>query len=139
MSAKPLPALDDENRPFWEGTRRHEVVVQRCNACGRYRFPASLYCSSCTSDQSTWAPVTGNGVIESFCIFHKAYFESFADEVPYNVALVRLDEGPRLFTNIVNIPNLELRIGQPVTAVFDPIIPEVVLLKFKVMSRHQKS
>lgn len=113
--------------------------MQRCNLCGRYRFPASLYCSSCISDQSTWVRVTGNGVIESFCIFHKAYFESFADEVPYNVALVRLDEGPRLFTNVVNLPNHDLRIGQPVAPVFEAVAPEVVLLKFKVMSQHQKS
>lgn len=132
LRASQIP-VDDENRPFWEGAKRHEVVMQRCTACGRFRFPASGYCASCRSDQSSWVRLSGRGVIESHCIFHKAYFEAFASRVPYNVALVALEEGPKLFTNIVGIANSELRIGQAVSPVFEQITPELVLLKFEVI------
>ena len=132
MSAynKPLPPKDEDHAPFWQGTLRREVVMQRCSSCGTYRFPASRYCASCRSDASAWAPVSGRGVIESYCFFHKAYFESFAADVPYNVALVRLEEGPRLFTNIVGVRNEGLQIGAAVVPVFEQVTPEVVLLKF---------
>lgn len=127
---KPLPPKDEDHAPFWQGALRREVVMQRCSACGTYRFPASRYCASCCSDASAWMPVSGRGVIESYCLFHQVYFESFAADVPYNVALVRLDEGPRLFTNIVGVRNEDLRIGAAVVAVFEQVTPQVALIKF---------
>ena len=128
---KPLPVTDERNRPFWEGARRGELCLQRCARCHAFRLPASRYCPGCGGDGSEWARVTGRGTLESFCHFHKAYFPGFEGEVPYNVAVVRLAEGARLFTNIVGVANDRLRIGMRVEACFDPVTPEVTLVKFK--------
>ncbi len=128
---KPLPVTDDRNRPFWEAARRGELRLQRCLRCNGCRLPASRCCPRCGGERSEWARVSGRGIVESFCLFHKAYFAGLEAELPYNVAVVRLAEGARLFTNIVGVPNDRLRIGMPVEACFDPVTPEVTLVKFK--------
>jgi len=128
---KPLPRLDDANRPFWDGARAGEVRMQRCAGCGTMRFPAARYCAKCGGDKSEWVATGGRGTVESWCLFHKPYFEGFADEVPYNVAVVRLDEGPRLFTNIVDAPAGGLKIGMRVEATFEEATAEITLVKFK--------
>jgi len=132
---KPLPVLTDANQPFWEAARREAVCVQRCTSCEALRFPAARYCPACHEEQFEWIEVEGAGEVECFCIFHRAYFAAFEPELPYNVALVRLDAGPRLFTNIVGTPNEQLRIGMRVRAVFEKVTDDVVLLKFAEVDR----
>lgn len=136
---KPLPVVDDHNRPFWEAARQGELRLQQCVDCHRVRLPASRHCPGCGSERSEWSRVSGAGTVESFCVFHKAYFPGFEGEVPYNVAVVRLAEGSRLYTNIVGIPNDRLRIGMAVEACFDRITPDVTLVKFKPASDRQES
>jgi uncharacterized OB-fold protein len=128
---KPLPPVDDRSRPFWEGARKGELRLQRCFRCEAFRMPPSRYCPGCGSEGSTWARASGQGTVESFCLFHKAYFPGFESDLPYNVALVRLAEGARLFTNVVGVANDQLRIGMEVEACFDAITPEVTLVKFR--------
>ncbi len=132
---KPLPRLDDHNRPFWEAAKQGELRLQCCLDCGTLRFPATRYCASCRSERSEWRPVSGKGTVQSSCVFHQVYFEGFRDEVPYNVVVVTLEEGPRLFSNLVGVANDEIRIGMPVEAVFDAVTPEVTLVKFKPAGR----
>jgi len=126
MEAKPLPPDDPANRPFWEGAKRGMLVLQRCLACGRHRFPAARYCAQCRGERSEWVETGGTGVVESWCSFHKAYWPAFARDVPYDVVQVRLDEGVRLFSNLIGTPRLGLR----VLAKFEPLTPEVTLVKF---------
>lgn len=129
--ARPLPRLDDANAPFWAGAREREVRLQRCAACGALRFPAARYCAACGSDKSDWAAVSGRGTVEAWCRFHKPYFEGFADAVPYTVILVRLEEGPRLFSNPADDAGDGVSIGTPVEACFEDVTPEVTLIKFR--------
>jgi uncharacterized protein len=67
--------------------------VQACLDCGRLRFPASRYCPDCRGEQSEWRAIEPVGEVESFCVFHKAYFPGFAEELPYTVLQVRLSCG----------------------------------------------
>ncbi len=134
--AKPLPRIDGPNRPFWEGLRAGKVMLQRCSDCGRHRFPATRNCAHCLSDRSDWREVSGAGTVESFCTFHKAYWPSFAADVPYDVVQVRLDEGVQLFSNLVDVPAggaaaTGARIGMRVQASFVAVTSEVTLLKFR--------
>jgi uncharacterized OB-fold protein len=128
--AKPLPADDPANRPFWEGARRGVVMLQRCLECGRHRFPGARYCAQCRGAGSAWVETSGAGVIESFCTFHKAYWPGFASDVPYEVVQVLLDEGVRLFSNLVGVPRERIRLGMRVRARFEAVTPEVTLVKF---------
>ena len=126
---RPLPVTDGADKPFWQALRAREVKVQRCGNCGTHRFPAARYCAQCRSDESEWVVVAPTGTLESWCVFHRPYFDGLP--VPYTVLQVRLDCGVRLFANPSRIENSALRIGMPVEAVFEDATPEVTLLMFK--------
>lgn len=132
--AKPLPRLDDANAPFWEAAKAHTLKLQKCGRCGTLRFPATRHCASCGSADSAWATVSGRGTVSSWCRFHQVYFEGFGNEVPYTVIVVTLEEGPRLFSNLVGAPDGAIEIGLAVEACYDDVTPEVTLVKFKPAS-----
>ena len=127
--SRPLPALDDANAPFWAGARAGELRLQRCRSCRVFRFPAAQTCGACRHTESDWVATSGRGAIDSFCIFHKAYFPGF--ETPYNVAVIALDEGVKLFSNVVGVTNDAIRIGMRVEAAFERATDTVSLVKFK--------
>jgi uncharacterized OB-fold protein len=128
---KPLPRITPDNQDFWEAVRRHELALQRCEACGRFRYPPSPVCPDCLSERFAWTPVSGRGTVTTWVVFHKPYFPSFADEIPYHVVQVELEEGPRLTANLVDVPNDQIRVGLPVEVVFDDVTPEVTLPRFR--------
>jgi uncharacterized OB-fold protein len=126
---RPLPVIEGADQPFWQALRQREVRVQRCGNCGAYRFPAARFCAHCRSEIFDWREVVPTGTVETWCVFHRAYFEDL--EVPYTVIQVRLDCGVRLFSNPVGVEGAALRIGLPVEAVFEDVTAEVTLLKFR--------
>ena len=127
---KPLPRLDGPNRPFWEGARSGRLILQRCLDCGAWRFPAAPICPQCRGGRADWQAASGRGTLESFCLFHRPYFDGFADEMPYNVIQVRLEEGVRLFSNLVGVPNDRIAIGMRLRARFEAATDTVSLVKF---------
>jgi uncharacterized OB-fold protein len=128
---KPLPVIDNWNRPFWQAAHEGLLKVQCCTQCGHLFFPPGPVCPRCLSDALEWRQVSGRGVVESWVVFHQGYYKGFADELPYNVTMVRLDEGPCLFTNLVDIDNAAIRRGLPVEVVFDKATDEVTIPKFR--------
>ena len=128
--AKPLPAIDESNAPHWAGARERQIRVQKCSDCSALRYPPARYCARCLSDRSGWVTLSGSGEVWSHCTFHRAYFKGFDPEIPYTVVLVKLDEGPLLYSNLVGVPRGEERIGMRVHAVFEDVTAEVTLIKF---------
>ena len=128
---KPLPVIDEASRPFWDAAKRHELRLPCCDKCATCRTYFEKWCASCGNDTFTWKLLSGRGTVWSHCTFHRPYFQSLADEVPYNVALVELAEGPRLITNIVGIEREKIEIGMPVEVAFDDVTDEVTLVKFR--------
>jgi len=129
--ARPLPRITPDNRPFWEAARRHELRLQRCTECGRFRYPPSSVCPGCLGESAEWARVSGQGIVTTWVVFHKLYFPAFAADLPYNVVQVELAEGPRLTANLVGVANDAIRVGLPVEVVFDDVAPEVTLPRFR--------
>jgi uncharacterized OB-fold protein len=134
---KPLPAISSLNAPYWDGLRNREVKLPRCNDCHKLWYPPAPFCPECWSRSFTWEKLSGYGKVNSWVVFHQAYFSSVKDEIPYNVAEVELDEGPRLLTNLVGIENDDIEIGMPVEVVFDDVTEEVTLAKFKPTLKHK--
>jgi uncharacterized OB-fold protein len=128
---KPLPAISSLNEPYWTGLRHRDLKLQRCNDCDKLWYPPGPFCPACWSRNVIWQKLSGRGKVNSWVIFHQAYFSSVKDEIPYNVAEVELDEGPRLLTNLIGIDNADIEIGMPVEVVFDDVTEEVTLAKFK--------
>ncbi len=129
--AKPLPTLTDENRPFWEGCRAGELRMQQCRDCGHIRYPIQEICPTCLSERTEWTRLSGRGRVLARLVFHQIYHKAFAGDVPYNVVLVQLDEGPRMFSNVVGVPNEAITVGMPLEAVFEPATPEVTIPRFR--------
>jgi uncharacterized OB-fold protein len=127
---KPIPAITPALAPFFEGAKRHELLIQKCSSCGAYRFPPRELCSNCLATASTWEKVSGDGEVFSFTIMHQIYHPGFAAEAPYAIVLVQLAEGPRITSNLVGVPPHAVRIGMPVKAIFENISDEVTLPKF---------
>lgn len=134
MSAKfqkPLPYIDDISRPYWAAARRHELVLQRCQECGHYRYPAGITCPHCLAERLEWVKASGRGTVYTWTVFHRAYHPAFASDVPYAVVAIELDEGPRLVSNLVNCNIEDIKVGMPVEVVFDDVTEEVSLPKFR--------
>jgi uncharacterized OB-fold protein len=126
---KPVPQADEESREFYEGARRHELMLMRCKSCRAWRLPSRPRCPDCWSTETEWAQASGRGTLYSFGIMHQK-FPGFADEGPYNYAVVELEEGPRIVSNIVGVPDDELRVDMPLVAYFDDVADDTTLVRF---------
>lgn len=113
MSEMPLPTVTPLTEPYWTGLAEGELRYQRCRSCGNAWLPAREECPRCLADDWVWKPASGRGRIISWVVYHQAFHPAFADRLPYNVAVVELDEGPRLITNIL-APEADLAIERPV-------------------------
>ncbi len=130
---KPLPTEDSVNAEYLAGAKRHELVIQRCKSCSKYVFYPRAICPWCLSlsDSLEWVKVSGRGRVYSYSVVTQAANPAFRDDVPYITAIVELDEGPHMMTNIVDCPIEDCKIDMPVTVVFDDVTPEVTLVKFR--------
>lgn len=129
---KPLPRLDEETRGYWEALARHELVFQRCGQCGTQRFYARAVCPVCLSSAVTWIRASGRGTVYSFTVTHQNQAPGFREELPYVLAVVELEEGLRMMTNVVGCAPDAVRIGMPVEVVFEDVAPDTTLGKFRL-------
>lgn len=97
--AKPAPQATPETEPFWAGTAAGELRLQRCGPCDAHYFPPRPFCPTCLSDDVVWETLSGRGTLHSYVINHRA---APGFEPPYAIAVVQLDEGPRMMSNIVD-------------------------------------
>jgi uncharacterized OB-fold protein len=128
---KPVPQPDDVSRPFFEGAQRGELRIQRCDGCGAYLTPGSRLCTECLGEALSWTAASGRATLHTFAIMYQRYHPGFAEEIPYNIAVVELAEGPRLNTNIIGVANADLRVGMPLEVTFAEQGEGVVLPKFR--------
>jgi uncharacterized protein len=129
---KPIPTPTPETAPYWEGCRQHQLRLQRCAKCHGYQFFPRIYCSKCFSEQIEWVRASGLGTVLSFTIVRRPVSAAFADEIPYVVALVTLEEGPQMMTNIVGCAPEEVTIGLPVEVIFEDWSPSISIPKFRL-------
>ena len=135
MTARPRPDLNDTaTAPYWEAAARHELVLRCCGDCGLVFFPPRESCPRCWSSELSWQPASGGGTVWTFTEVHVAFYDdTWADDVPYVVAVVELDEGPRLLANIVEADTGSLAIGARVEVVFEDRSEDVTLPMFRVV------
>ena len=132
---KPLPTISSLNEPYWRALKRRELTMQQCGGCARIWYPPAPLCPQCWSRDIKWTRLSGCGRINSWVVFHQAYFDSYQQDVPYNVVEVELDEGPRILANLVGIANSEIRASMPVEIVFDDVTDEITLAKFTPLAK----
>lgn len=116
--AKPNPRADGLSRPYWDGSARGELLLQRCVACRKVRHYPQHLCPECHSDTYDWIVSPGMGVVHSWTVTHHAFLPAFATELPYALVTVDLDEGVRALGRWAQGTAVELAIGLPVVAGF---------------------
>lgn len=129
--AKPLPEITAESRPFWEGCRRHQLLIQECRACGALQYYPRGVCGACWGTDLGWRPSAGRGTVYTFTVTHRSQAPGFRDELPYVLAYVELDEGVQVLTNLVGCEPGAVRIGMPVEVTFEDVSPEISIPRFK--------
>lgn len=126
---KPLPFPTQDTKEYWEGCKHHQLLIQRCRNCGAFRFYPRPMCPNCNSMDNEWAEAKGKGKVYSWTVAVQQFHPAF--EVPYIVAIVELEEGVRIITNILECQPAELYVGMPVVVVFEDVTEEITLPKFK--------
>jgi uncharacterized OB-fold protein len=128
----PVPVPDALTAGFWEGCAARELRIQRCAQCGRYRHPPGPICSHCRSFDSDWDVSRGDGRIFSYIVVHHSVYPATNAVVPYNVAVVELDDcgGVLVTSNVVGCPNDDLAVGMPLRLVWERVEESVWLYRF---------
>jgi hypothetical protein len=116
---RPAPPATELTGPFWAGGLSGELRLQQCASCRHIRYPISTICPACWSAEYDWTPLSGRGTVQSHIVFERAYHEAWADQVPYVVALIELDEGPVLVSNVVGVRPSAVHVGQQVRVTFE--------------------
>jgi uncharacterized OB-fold protein len=115
VSEHPRPVATDWSSQFWTSLRDEGAfLLQRCNACGRFAGYPKIFCPHCYSDDLRWHEATGRGVIYTFSTVTANPPSAFLDELPYTIAIVALDEGPRFLTRLVNVDPADVHCDMPV-------------------------
>jgi uncharacterized OB-fold protein len=128
---KPLPLANEDSQEYWEACKRGELRLQQCAGCAHVRFPPAALCPRCLSESFTWEPMCGRGKVYTWIVVHRPQHPAFFEDVPYNVAIVELEEGPRLHSRIVGCANEAISIGMPVEVVFEKKNDDVTMPYFK--------
>lgn len=131
MYEKPLPVIDPDTEPYWAALRQHRFTLKRCLDCRRSHFYPRVICPHCHSDRLEWAEARGTGVIYTYTVARRPAGPAFKADTPYVIALIDLDDGPRMMARIAATPD-EVRIGQRVEMVFDDVTETVTLAGFRL-------
>ena len=131
-AAKPLPKPTPDTQPFWDAVKRHELMLPKCKACGQFHYFPRPFCPHCFSWDLEWIRCSGKGKLYSFLINHRPA-PGFEEETPYVIAVVELDEGPRMLSNLIDIePTPEaVQVDMPVEILFQAVNEETTMFKFR--------
>jgi hypothetical protein len=118
LSRPVVPIANFDTQPFWDGCARGELLLQRCAACQTYRHPPSPICPHCLSDRHDWVQASGRGTVYTFVVVRETRARGWDKMVPYVLAVIALEEGPRMLSNLVNVAPEAVTIEMPVEVTF---------------------
>ena len=128
---KPLPTVAGETKAFWDSCRRGQLVIQYCEDCDEYQWYPRGICADCWGDSVRWVQASGRGTVWTYTVTYQNRTPGFAEMVPYVLALVELEEGVRMFTNIVDCNPRDVHIGMAVEVTFQTATPQITIPYFK--------
>ena len=129
---KPLPVPTPETQHYWDGAKAGELRLQRCKDCSKAYFPPRPFCPECASRSVEVFKASGKGKLYSYIINHRPA-PGFEDDGPYAIAVIELEEGPRLMSNIVQCDQTPeaLQLDMALEVTFEKVNEEITLPKFK--------
>jgi len=126
---KPLPIPDDDTREFWEGCKKHELLIQKCEDCATFRFPPRTMCYKCLSTNFKWIKSSGRGEVYTFSNIFVPFGPGW--EKPYVLAIIQLEENVKMISNVIDCDPEVVGIGMKVAVCFDDVTEDITLPKFK--------
>ncbi len=119
MQELPVPRPNADSKPYWDAARDSRLLIRLCKACGQRHFMPRFLCPHCWSTDLEWVEASGRGTVHSYTIVRRAPLVSYEHRVPYVVALIDLEEGPRMMSNIVGPEALDTQVGSAVEVCFE--------------------
>jgi len=135
---KPLPIPTKWSQPFWDAAKQHRLVLKKCGKCGFIDHPPYLYCTSCHADEHEWIEASGKATLAAYAINVFGVPFPFWDDLPYVVALIDLQEGPRMISNIVECDHDKLENGMELEVLFDDVSGEISLPKWRPVDESKR-
>ena len=130
--AKPIPTLRGEEKTYFEEAKAGRLVYQRCGGCKAVISYPRVVCPSCMSEDLQFVPSAGRGTIYSHTTLYRAGHPAFADDVPYTIVLVDLDEGARVIADLVDSRPEDVAVGMAVEVLFDPVTEDFTVPRFRL-------
>ena len=127
----PRPLHPNLTKEFWEGTKRREINIPRCKNCGRFFWYPREECPFCLEQDWEWHNATGKGHLYTYTVVRQPQDPAFYDDVPYIFAIVQLDEGIRIVSNVIDCPLDQVKVDMPLEVVFEDITSDWTLYKFR--------
>ena len=131
---RPLPTpLTPEAKPYWDGLKEHKLMLPTCQDCGKSFFYPRILCPHCHSRNITWIQASGKGRLYSFEIVYQQLNRRFQVPTPYVLAMIELDEGPRMMSNLINIePDPKhVKCDMPVEVVYEQLTDAITIPLFQ--------
>ena len=125
-----LPTPTTVTTAFWEATKCHKLLLQKCIHCESYIFYPRAFCPECLSQDLEWVESSGEGTIYSYTIIYHSPIREFEHLVPYIIAIIELKEGVRIMSNIVHCKPAEIHVGMTVHVIFEEVSKDISLPKF---------
>ena len=131
-----LPVADLETRQYWDGTREGKLLIKECRSCGNAFFYPRNHCPTCWSTDTVWRESSGRGTVYTFTVVYQNDLPPFRDRVPYVVAIVELEEGVRMPTNLIGVePDpRSIRVGMPVIVKFKAVSEQIAIPVFEPLA-----
>jgi uncharacterized OB-fold protein len=118
MPKKFFMGIPEESEPFFEAAREQKLLIQRCSACGEHQFYPRKVCVQCGSFDLEWVQASGRGTVHTFTVIHQQGMPGWRDEVPYVAAIIDLEEGVRMTSNVVEADPAAVTVGMSVEVTF---------------------
>jgi uncharacterized OB-fold protein len=131
---RPLPQpITPESKPYWDGLKEHKLMLPKCTTCNRVFFYPRVLCPHCHARDITWIQASGKGKLHAFEIAYQSFNRAMKVKTPYILALVELEEGPRMLSNLINIePDpAVVKCDMPVEVVFSPLTDDITIPLFQ--------
>ena len=127
-----LPQPTPESQPYWDGLKEHKLLLPHCTACDRFHFYPRPFCPNpdCFSWEIDWREASGKGRVYTYVISHLP-IPPMQEKTPYVIAVIELDEGPRMMSNLIIDDAYDCAVEMPVEIVFDDVTDAVTLPKFR--------
>lgn len=128
---KIIPRPDELTAPYFEAAAEGRLAIQRCSGCGRLHHTPVVSCPGCHGDAFEWPSMSGRGTLFTYTVVQHSVHPVTVGAIPYIIALVELEEGPRVLANLRDVAPEDAHIGLPVEVFFEELDEETKLPQFR--------